>query len=221
MRTWPEISAWRKRKRVELIERRMSIPVVRRRELSAEIVTVIEQAFPLLRRMVIAFCWPYRGEVDVRRAIHAFRQRGATAALPVVVAKGTALQFRQWWPGVAMVPGALDIPAPQDSEVVIPDAAIVPLVGFDGQGFRLGYGGGYFDRTLAALERMPLAVGVGTEAGRLPTIHPQPHDIPMDFIVTEAGVHAVADGRLERLPIAAAATLAERLAVRRGLCRAR
>ena len=63
----------------------------------------------------------------------------------------------------------------------------MPLVGFDAQGYRLGYGGGYFDRTLAALARKPLTIGVGFEFARLPTIRPQPHDIPMDFIVTEAG----------------------------------
>ena len=125
------------------------------------------------------------------------------AALPEVQGKGRPLQFRQWWPGVAMVPGALGIPAPVDTDLVVPDAAFVPLVGFDGAGYRLGYGGGYFDRTLAALARKPLTVGVGTEAARLPTIHPQPHDVPMDFIVTEAGVHAVVDGTLVAMPVAA------------------
>ena len=104
-----------------------------------------------------------------------------------------------------MVPGPLGIPAPVDTDVVVPDAAFVPLVGFDGAGYRLGYGGGYFDRTLAAAASRPLSIGVGTEAARLPTIHPQPHDIAMDFIVTEAGVHAVVDGALVAMPTAAAA----------------
>lgn len=71
-------------------------------------------------------------------------------------------------------------------------ALLVPLVGFDADGFRLGYGGGYYDRTLAVLEPKPLTIGIGFELGRLETIHPQPHDVPMDAIVTEAGV-ATAD----------------------------
>jgi hypothetical protein len=87
-----------------------------------------------------------------------------------------------------MKPGAYDIPVPDGTPVLVPDIAIVPMNGFDRQGYRLGYGSGYFDRTLAALERRVLAVGVSYEALRLPTIHPQPHDIPMDFVVTEAGV---------------------------------
>jgi 5-formyltetrahydrofolate cyclo-ligase len=64
---------------------------------------------------------------------------------------------------------------------------LVPLVGFDSAGYRLGYGGGYYDRTLAAPEKRPRLIGVGFELGRLPTIHPQPHDIPLDVIITEVG----------------------------------
>ena len=81
-----------------------------------------------------------------------------------------------------------DIPVPEGTEVVLPDAAVVPMNGFDEHGYRLGYGGGYFDRTLAVLERRVLAVGVSYEALRLSTIHPQPHDIPMNLIVTERRV---------------------------------
>jgi 5-formyltetrahydrofolate cyclo-ligase len=86
---------------------------------------------------------------------------------------------------------------PAERQVVSPTALLVPLVGFDEQGYRLGYGGGYYDRTLAASKPRPLAIGLGYEFGRLATIHPQPHDAPMDAIVTEAGVR-----RFER-PVAA------------------
>jgi 5,10-methenyltetrahydrofolate synthetase len=201
--------------RAVLIARREEVALARRREMGAGINALLEQAFPLLAGRVIAFCWPYRAEVDVRFAIHAFRERGASAALPEVQGKGRPLRFRRWWPGAAMAPGPLGIPAPVDTDVIVPDAAFVPLVGFDGAGYRLGYGGGYFDRTLAASMPKPLSIGVGTEAARLPTIHPQPHDIPMDFIVTEAGVHAVVDGTLVPMPAAAAAERAALLAARR------
>lgn len=216
MTTWPAVCAWRTRTRAELIAQREGVALPRRRAADAGINELLEQSFRWLERRVIAFCWPYRGEVDVRFAIRRFRERGAVAALPEVQGKGRPLRFRQWWPGVAMVPGALGIPAPEGTDLVVPDAAFVPLVGFDGAGYRLGYGGGYFDRTLAACARKPLAVGVGTEAVRLPTIHPQAHDIPMDFIVTEAGVHAVVDGTLVLMPAAATVAYAAELAAGRG-----
>jgi 5,10-methenyltetrahydrofolate synthetase len=154
--------------------------------------------------------------VDVRFAIRALRAAGATAALPVVAGKGQPLAFREWHPGVAMRSGALGIPAPVDTPLVVPDAALVPLVAFDAQGFRLGYGGGFFDRTLAALARRPLAIGVGFEVQRLPTIHPQPHDIPMDFIVTEADVYRVEPDGIVAMPIDSAGERVRALAAHRG-----
>lgn len=84
--------------------------------------------------------------------------------------------------------GVWNIPAPADGEVLTPDVVLAPLVGFDPDGYRLGYGGGFFDRTLAALSPQPRAIGVGQAVAAIPTIHPQPQDIPMDAIVTEAGI---------------------------------
>jgi len=216
MSEWSEIAAWRRQARGELIAARERIPDEVRREATATITRLVEAAFARVPRLAIAFCWPYRGEVDLRFAIRALRDRGATAALPVVVGKGAPLQFRRWQPGVAMVAGALGIPAPRDTALVVPDAALVPLVGFDGHGYRLGYGGGYFDRTLAAPGRRPVTAGVGFESARLPTIHPQPHDIPMDFIVTEAGIRQVRGGDLVRVDVAAAAERVRALAASRG-----
>jgi 5-formyltetrahydrofolate cyclo-ligase len=212
-----DVMAWRRERRAALIAAREAMPEPARRALVAAIGGLLEQAFALPVGAVIAFCWPYRGEVDVRFAVRRLREAGAHAALPVVAAKATPLQFRRWWPGVAMTSGPLGIPSPRDTELVTPDAAFVPVVGFDPCGFRLGYGGGYFDRTLASLSRKPVTVGVGFEAARLPTIHPQPHDIAMDFIVTEAGVHVVTQGRLVPIAAADAAVACRRMAKDRGL----
>jgi 5-formyltetrahydrofolate cyclo-ligase len=213
---WPAIAAWRKEMRAALIAAREAVPLSERRARDAAINALIARVFAPLAGRVVVFCWPYRGEVDVRFAVHALREAHASAALPEVVGKGRPLQFRRWWPGATMVPGALGIPAPVGTDLVAPDAAFVPLVGFDAEGYRLGYGGGFFDRTLAALAPRPLAIGVGTEAQRLPTIKPQPHDIPMDFIVTEAGVHALLGGRLVAQTPEAAAAHAAALARGRG-----
>jgi 5,10-methenyltetrahydrofolate synthetase len=216
---WPQISAWRTQQRAALIARRAALPAAQRREWSAAIGACVESCFPLLAGMTIGFCWPYQGEFDARFAIRYFRSRGATAALPAVVGKTSPLQFRKWWPGAPMTPGAYDIPVPDGTEPVVPDAVIVPMNGFDGQGYRLGYGGGYFDRTLAAAR--PLALGVSFEFARLPTIYPQPHDIAMDFVVTEAGVHAVSNARLESISPGECRERAQRLCAERGLPRQR
>jgi 5-formyltetrahydrofolate cyclo-ligase len=150
--------------------------------------------------MVIGFYWPFKGEVDPRVAVLRLRSLGARSALPVVLARGAPLQFREWRPGMATAPGVFGLPVPVDGAIVAPGAVLAPPIGFDAHGFRLGYGGGFFDRTLAAAAPRPLALGLAREAGRIATIHPQPHDIPMDFILTEAGVHHDSGSGLRLVP---------------------
>jgi 5-formyltetrahydrofolate cyclo-ligase len=112
------------------------------------------------------------------------------------------LIFREWHPGVALEKGVLDIPFPGPaSPEVQPDAALVPMVGFDEAGYRLGYGGGFFDRTLAAMPRKPVAIGVAFELSRMETIFPQPYDVPMDWVVTERGVYRRDGAKLEFLGV--------------------
>lgn len=106
-------------------------------------------------------------------------------ALPVIVERGQPLVFREWTPGSLMVQGTWKIPMPASGEGVFPDLLIVPLVGFDRKGYRLGYGGGFYDRTIAAMPERPRTIGVGFELGLLETIYPQPHDIALEMIVTE------------------------------------
>jgi len=97
--------------------------------------------------------------------------------------------FRHWTPETRMQRGDWNIPVPPpEADRLIPAITLAPLVGWDGNGYRLGYGGGYFDRTLAAVSPRPFTIGIGYQAARLTTIHPQPHDIPLDLILTEAGI---------------------------------
>ena len=189
MKDWNEIKAWRKTQRGALIARREAAAPDMRRQWNERITALLEAGFPDLARRIVAFCWPYKGEFDTRFALRHWRERGATAALPEVVEKGAPLRFRKWWPGAPTRPGVYGIPIPDGTEVIVPEVAIVPMNGFDEEGYRLGYGGAFFDRTLAALDPRPLAIGVSFEIARLATIYPQPHDIPMDFVVTEAGSH--------------------------------
>jgi len=169
---------------------------------------------------VVGFCWPFKGEYDGRSLIVKLRARGARAALPAVIAKKHPLEYREWWPGVPMKPGALDIPAPEGTPILIPDAVFMPPLGFSEEGARLGYGAGYFDRTLAALSPQPLKIGVAYELQRIPTIYPQPHDVLMDFVVTEVEIYAVEEGGLRAVPPGECADRVARIAAGRGLPRA-
>ena len=105
--------------------------------------------------------------------------------------KAAPLVFRRWTPETRMVRGDWNIPVPPpEAEALTPDITLAPVMGWDGACYRLGYGGGYFDRTLAALSPRPFTIGIGFQSARLATIYPQPHDIPLDVIVTEAGIQA-------------------------------
>ena len=188
MQSWDEIRQWRRLRRAELIERRIALPQQHRAEFTTRIRRTIAATFPQLKDALVGFYWPIRGEVGLHGLVRGLIEAGARAALPVVVARQQPLEFRAWQPGARMTRGVWNIPIPAEARVVRPSALLVPLVGFDDRGYRLGYGGGFYDRTLAALRPKPLAIGVGYELGRLATIHPQPHDIPMDALVTEAGV---------------------------------
>jgi len=132
--------------------------------------------------------WPIRGEPDLREFAAGLRAAGARLSLPVVVEKRAPVEFHAWIPDAPMVSGIWDIPVPADGERMRPRVLLIPLVGFDERCYRLGYGAGYYDRTLATLPEETLAIGVGYEFSCLSTIYPQPHDLPMDLIVTETRV---------------------------------
>lgn len=185
----PELSAWRKSERTRLLRARSSLAEDVLADWRSRIDIHIERAFPDLVHGVLAFCWPYKKEYDVRHLAAALRRRGATTAMPVVVAPKTPLIFREWHPGVKLADGPLGIPYPVDSREVRPDHVLLPMLGWDAQGYRLGYGGGFFDRTLASLARRPRVIGLAYEQAYMQTIQPQPHDIPVDFVVTERGVY--------------------------------
>jgi 5,10-methenyltetrahydrofolate synthetase len=179
--------------RERLILARLGLPAPRHAAASAAIAAVLA---PLLARIgprVVGFCWPYRGEFDCRAVVSTWcaAAPGRGAALPVIVERASPMVFRTWTPQSRLVPGRYGIPVPEDDVRVAPDLLLMPLVGFDHRGYRLGYGGGYFDRTLAALDPRPRAVGVGFELARLPWIEADSHDIPMDFVVTEAGLFEI------------------------------
>jgi 5,10-methenyltetrahydrofolate synthetase len=141
---------------------------------------------------VFAFCWPIRAEVDCRPLAAELLAAGWRAAMPTVVEPAAPMRFRAWSPDCPMSVDPHGIPVPADDAPLVPDVLLLPLVAFDPAGYRLGYGGGYFDRTLAACAPRPLTVGVGYALAGVPSIRPEAHDIPLDVIVTEAMTQRVA-----------------------------
>lgn len=190
-----ELKAWRKAERARLIAAREAVDAATLAQWRLAIDARLERAFPDLARGVVAFCWPIRAEYDARFLVRRLRERGAVTAMPVVVAPRTPLAFREWHPGVALAEGAMGIPYPVGSRELAPDTVLLPMNGWDAQGYRLGYGAGFFDRTLASLAVRPRVIGVSYELARMQTIHPQAWDIPAECVVTEAGVYR--GGRVE------------------------
>jgi 5-formyltetrahydrofolate cyclo-ligase len=187
--TFENVKVWRKSQRERLIAARLALAPDTLESWRKQIDISIERSFPGLARCRLAFCWPVKNEYDARHLAKTLRERGALTALPVVVAPKQPLAFREWHPGVELANGPLDIPYPVSSPEVTPDAVLLPMNGWDAKGYRLGYGGAFFDRTLASLAKKPIVIGVSYEFARLDTIHPQPWDIPMDYVVTERGVY--------------------------------
>jgi 5-formyltetrahydrofolate cyclo-ligase len=187
--TRAEVMAWRKSERARLIAARLAATAEERAAWSAAIAEGLMGAIGDVAGRVVSVYWPFRGEPDLRGFMRQVADRGGSCALPVVVEKGRPLEFRSWAEGEPLARGVWNIPIPAEGTLVVPDVAIAPVVGFDPQCYRLGYGGGFFDRTLAALTPRPRVFGVGYELQALASIHPLEHDIAMQAIVTEAGVH--------------------------------
>jgi 5-formyltetrahydrofolate cyclo-ligase len=213
----PELAAWRKAERARLIAARLELGAETRADYGRAIDGYLRRGFPLLAQAVIGLCWPYQGEYDARPVAEQFRVDGARLSLPSVVAKATPLQFLQWWPQAEVREGAYGIPVPVDTPVLVPEALLIPVVGIGAQGDRLGYGGGFYDRTLAAIAPRPITIAIAHEASRVSTTHPQDHDILMDFVVTEKGIEAAVPGGLERIDETEAVRRSAALWAHRGL----
>jgi len=147
------------------------------------------------RGTVLSGYWPIKGEPDLRPLLTRLHRAGVTIALPVVETRAAPLVFRRWTPETTMVRGDWNIPVPPpEADLLVPDFTLAPCLGWTADCYRLGWGGGYFDRTLAVLAPRPRTIGLALTAAQLPTIHPQPHDIPLDLILTEDGVLTAGTG---------------------------
>lgn len=176
---------YRQQLRRHMRQQRIALPAERYQAYCAAITTHLCR---LPAPKIAAFCWPIEQEPDVRGAIAHWQAAGSRAALPVVRAPASPLAFRLWNVDTPLAPDRYGIPSPTEGDWVEPDVVLLPLNAFDAAGYRLGYGGGFFDRTLATLQPRPLAIGVGFEINRVADIQPAAHDQRLDWIVTEAGL---------------------------------
>lgn len=136
---------------------------------------------------VLAGYMPMRTEIDPLPAMAAHQ---GVVGVPVIIGRGQALRFREWTPGCAMVLGEFGALIPQEGAWVVPEVLIVPLVGFDARGFRLGYGGGFYDRTLEELRTRGdvMAIGFAFSGQQMAEVPIEPTDQRLDLIVTELGI---------------------------------
>jgi 5-formyltetrahydrofolate cyclo-ligase len=188
--------------RKKLIAARLAMPD--RLERAEQLQRVLRVWLVGRRETGIGAYWPIKGEFDALPALYRWAEAGEDSpaylgehvpegttrriGLPVVDKTSGQLRFHVWYPGCPMEEDAYAIPKPKGTERFEPQLLIVPCVGFGPAGLRLGYGGGFVDHTLAALEPRPYTVGLGYAQGFLPLLKAQPHDVPLDAILTEEGV---------------------------------
>jgi 5,10-methenyltetrahydrofolate synthetase len=141
--------------------------------------------------------WPIKGEFDVLPALYRWTEADEMRriGLPVMDRQSKQLRFHVWYPGCEMEEDAFGIPKPKGTPAFEPSLLLVPCVGYGPRGVRLGYGGGFYDRTLASLAPRPYTVGLAYSHGFVPWLVPEPHDLPLDAILNEDGVAWQADGQ--------------------------
>jgi 5-formyltetrahydrofolate cyclo-ligase len=180
------VASWRRQQRATLIGARQAMSPHDRQIVADIIADKLNRVTTVLGTSIVGLYWPIKNEISMMPWGRALAQhKGVALCLPVVVTQKAPLEYWRWTPGEAMQPGCWNIPRPTHRDVLAPDLLLAPLVGFDQNNYRLGYGGGYFDRTLASLEPRPIVIGVGYDFSALETIFPQPHDIPMRAVLTE------------------------------------
>jgi 5,10-methenyltetrahydrofolate synthetase len=181
-------TGWRRAERQRLLAERASLSSEAHRDLSRRVIANLDLVFRDIGVATLGIYWPIKREIALLDwAAGLARDRGLDLAMPVVTIPKSPLEYWRWCPGDRMIRGFWNIPVPAERHPVIPDAVIAPLVGFDGR-WRLGYGGGYFDRTLASFIPRPIAIGIGFEFSALTHFSSEPHDIPMETIVTDVRI---------------------------------
>ncbi len=187
-------AAQKKALRKALLEQRLNLPDRLQR---AELLQRVMRIWLVGRTdAVIGAYWPIKGEFDPLPALHRWKEDGELIdqpqprriGLPVVNREHKTMTFHAWYPGCPMEEDAYGIPKPKDTELIVPTLLFVPCVGYGPGGYRLGYGGGFYDRMLGSLSPKPFTVGLGFGTGFVDDLEPEPHDVPLDAILNDHGV---------------------------------
>jgi 5-formyltetrahydrofolate cyclo-ligase len=164
-----------------------------RLELAVQLQSVLRSWLVSRKESSIGAYWPIKGEFDPLPALYRWSEGGRDGSprrigLPVSNRETGELTFHVWFPGCPMELDAHDIPKPKGTDPFQPAILLLPCVGYGPGGVRLGYGGGFYDRSIGALKPRPLTVGVGYSHGFLPMLRARPDDLPLDAMLTEDGV---------------------------------
>ena len=187
-------SALKKALRKELLEQRLNLPDrLQRADLLQRVMRIWLVGRP---DIVIGAYWPIKGEFDPLPALHRWKEDGELLdepqprriGLPVVNKEHKTMIFHAWYPGCPMEEDAYGIPKPKDTPIIVPTLLFAPCVGYGPGGYRLGYGGGFYDRMMASLQPKPFTVGLAFGTGFVEDFEPEPHDVPLDAILTDHGV---------------------------------
>ena len=182
-----EDAAFRSTLRRERLVAREALPATEHEQASARLLNHLYALLSQRQPSLLGFYWPIRAEVDCRPLVTRLIPLGWHVCLPIILRRHEAMGFRVWTPTSPMTEGEHGIPTVEAGPEVSPKVLLLPVNAFDRKGFRLGYGGGYYDRTLAAMVPRPFVIGVGFELGRVDSIRPHAQDCAMDAVVTEAG----------------------------------
>jgi 5-formyltetrahydrofolate cyclo-ligase len=183
-----DVARFRRAERARLVSER-ALSSQERERATACLIEGLHRVVSFKTNLAIAVYWPIRGEPDLRSWMRSAHAAGVQVLLPVVTEEHEPLAFRPWFPDCRMTRGFWNILVPADGEARVPDIVIAPLVGVDEKLYRLGNGGGYYDRTLAQLDPQPRVIGVGFSGCLLPTIYPMPWDVPMSEVLLSDGTH--------------------------------
>jgi len=187
-------AAQKKALRKALLEQRLNLPDrLQRAELLQRVMRIWLVGRP---DAVIGAYWPIKGEFDPLPALHRWKEDGELIdqpqprriGLPVVNRAHKTMTFHAWYPGCPMEEDAYGIPKPKDTELIVPTLLFVPCVGYSAGGYRLGYGGGFYDRMLGSLNPKPFTVGLGFGTDFVDDFEPEPHDMPLDTILNDHGI---------------------------------
>lgn len=179
--------------RVQAHAQRATLSQSARSEAATAAANAFFEKCPLSPTEIVAAYWPIRDEIDCRPVLSQLMDRFQPVCLPVVMGDGMPLDLRLWENGTPLYPSGFGTLAPEESAPrVVPDVVLMPLLGFDRFGTRLGYGGGYYDRTIAAFEKPARLIGFAFAVQELDRVPRETHDIPLDAIVTEKGYRTFA-----------------------------